>query len=206
MQRLLPIAGFVAAAVATAGLYRRWVKFGATKNCRRILVASMSTSKVEAASKALGGSCAGVHAKSLVSDQPIGLDETLRGAKNRLAAVVEGAAGGADLVVAIENGILRLCGGKEETWVDVAVVIVHDLKTGAESFATSAGVQVPTHFVGQWAEAGSEGTVGECIADELRCNKQDPHSALTKKQFARAALLEQAIRVAASTLATTEAS
>lgn len=93
-----------------------------------------------------------------------------------------------------------LCSGEEETWIDVAVVIVRDLATGKESYATSGGVQFPSEAVGDWAEGGSEGTVGEVLAESLKCDKQDPHVALTKGSFSRAALLEHAVRLAESTL------
>ena len=59
---------------------------------------------------------------------------------------------------------------------------------------------IPGAFVGEWVEDGEEGTVGEVIAQHTGCDKQDPHAQLTKGSFTRVALLEQAIRVAASTL------
>ena len=108
---------------------------------------------------------------------------------------------GADLAVAIENGLLRMLGGEEEAWVDVAVIVLRDLRTGSEAIATSAGVQIPTDAIAEWAEGGSEGTVGEVLAERLSCDKQDPHRSLTKQSFPRAALLEHAIRVAEASLA-----
>ena len=197
-----------AAAVAAAAwtVYRR--RKTPPKKAIRVTVASKCSHKVLAAQRALGaGTCEGVEAPSGVSDQPVGLTETVRGARNRMAMVLEAEAQAeatsrrerADFAVAIENGIVSLQ-GDEETWVDLAVVVLVDLSTGAEALSTSTGVQFPTSSVGEWAEGGSEGTVGDCIADELKCDKQDPHAALTKQQFSRAALLEQAIRVAASTL------
>ena len=47
---------------------------------------------------------------------------------------------------------------------------------------------------------GAEGTVGEVLAESLGCDKQDPHAALTGGAFSRAALLEQAVRVAHASL------
>ena len=80
------------------------------------------------------------------------------------------------------------------------MVIVRDLATGGEAVATSAGVQFPTAAVGEWAEAGAEGTVGEVLSENTGCDKHDPHAALTCARFPRAALLEQAVRVASATL------
>ena len=79
-------------------------------------------------------------------------------------------------------------------------MILRDLHTGNEAIATSAGVQFPTAAVGDWAEAGADGTVGDFLAQELKCDAQDPHDKLTKGQFARAALIENAIRVAVAQL------
>ena len=56
--------------------------------------------------------------------------------------------------------------------VDLAVVIVHAVATGHEAIATSGGVQFPTSALGEWAEGGSEGTVGEVLAGQLGCDKQ----------------------------------
>jgi len=168
---------------------------------RRVVVCSTSKQKKAAVEAALSATVISCKAPSLVSDQPIGLDETLRGAKNRLAAILEGSdAEGADLAVAIENGVMRLLGGDEEVWVDIAVVLLRDLATGAQSVSTSAGVQFPTAAVGDWAEAGGEGTIGDVLAESLACDKQDPHVALTKGSFSRARLLENAIRVAQASL------
>ena len=78
--------------------------------------------------------------------------------------------------------------------------MLQDLHTGAETLATSAGIPFPSQSIADWAEAGGEGTVGELIAEELGCDKQDPHVKISKGLFTRAALLEQAIRLAASTM------
>ena len=46
----------------------------------------------------------------------------------------------ADVALAIENGIVRALGGDEEVWVDLAVVVMRDVATGAEaSSAASVG-------------------------------------------------------------------
>ena len=135
----------------------------------------------------------------------MGLQETHRGAKNRLLGALKGAKPGDaveyDLAVAIENGICAsLQGPGEETWFDMAVVIVCDLRTGSEVCATSAGVPFPSRSVSEWIDGGRAGTVGKRIAQALGGNKQDPHATLTKGAFPRTALLEQAIRLAASRL------
>lgn len=79
-------------------------------------------------------------------------------------------------------------------------MLVRDLATGREAVATSAGVQFPAEYVGEWIEGGSEGTVGMCIAEATGCSDQDPHHELTGGHYPRAALLEQAVRVARAQL------
>lgn len=170
---------------------------------KRVLVASTSKVKVDAVSRALACKAVGMDVPSMVADQPMGLDETVRGAKNRMGALLESAKDGDDAAIAIESGIVRMLHqtmNSEETWVDIAVVVVHDLSTGAESVATTAGVQFPAEAVGRWAEDGSEGTVGEVIGEDTGCDQQDPHTHLTKQTFSRSDLLEQAIRIAMSTM------
>ena len=47
---------------------------------------------------------------------------------------------------------------------------------------------------------GAEGTVGQVIAENKGCDKQDPHVFLTHGAFARAILLEHAVKVAVAQL------
>ena len=189
----------VVAAAAGAAIILRYRQPKTTNRWNKVAVASKAEHMLEAARLALGGDVTGFEAQSLVADQPIGMDETIRGAKNRLAVLLEQEPN-ADLAVAMENGVIRALGGDEETWIDLAVVVVCDLSTGTKAFATSAGVQIPNMHVGDWAEAGSEGTISEFIATEIGCDKQDPHAALTQGAHCRAALLADAIRVATASL------
>ena len=209
MPRALAVAAAAAAAAtaaaAAAYLYRHRATATAASAAPprpRIAVASKAKQKTEAAARALGGDAVGYECASLVSEQPMGIEETLRGAKNRLVALVDqlGEAPEVDVVVAIENGIIKAAPqGAEEAWIDLAVVVLRELESGKESVSTSAGVQFPTEHVGTWVEDGAEGTVSQVIAEALGCDKQDPHAALTKAAFTRSALLEHAIRVAAAT-------
>ncbi len=102
----------------------------------------------------------------------------------------------------VENGIARVPSqwDEEEMWVDFAVVLVHELSSGAEAVSTSAGLMFPATSVGEWAEAGCEGTVGSFISSETGCDAQDPHRHLSADSFPRSDLLEHAIRVAYATL------
>lgn len=168
----------------------------------KVAVGSKTRIKLDAAERALNATAIGIEAASLVAGQPMGFDDTLRGARNRLLQVCDAdECSGMDMAIGIENGLIRGgAGADSETWVDIAVVFVRDLRTGHESIATSAGVQFPSNAVGDWAESGGEGTVGHLLAEEYKCDKQDPHGHITKGQFSRGVLLEHAIRVAVSQL------
>ena len=165
---LLAASATAAAAAAAAAYYLR-------KRRRplgpRVIVASKAAVKLAAARTALGASeVTGVSAPSLVEEQPVSMETTSRGAANRLQHVCATAGEGYDFAVAFENGLVRLQtslgGGDEasERWLDVAVVAVCDLRTRTTSVASSAGVEFPASCVGEWAEAGEEGTVGEVTA------------------------------------------
>lgn len=202
-------AATAAAAVAAAVAYLGWLRLkrpSAARSTLRVIVASKASQKLQAAQKALGAAeVKAVDVPSGVADQPLGLEQTQLGARNRMWGCLdacESELSNFDLAVAIENGIVKSMSGDEsETWFDVAVVYVRDLRTGAEALATSAGVRIASTYVGQWLEDGMEGTVAELIEADLGGDKQDPHATLTSGAFPRAALLEQAIAVAHAQLA-----
>ena len=102
----------------------------------------------------------------------------------------------ADFAVAIENGIVSV--GPD--FVDVAVVIVRDVKGNLEATSTSGGVQIPSSYIDLWRDSNKFATVGEVIAAENNCDKQDPHAFLSQAKFDRASLLAEATKIAFSTL------
>lgn len=209
MQPPVPVlitTGFAAAAAAYFA-WRYSQKSKTQKPAYRVLVASTAAQKLQAVENSIGaaGSVKGVKVDSGVAEQPVGLENTQHGAKNRLWSLLdacESELADFDLAVSVENGLVKGMAGEEmETWFDVAVVYVKDLRTGAEATATSAGVRIAATVVGQWLEDGMEGTVGEIIAEQMGGDKQDPHASLTSGAYPRGALLEHAILVAHSQLA-----
>ena len=64
---------------------------------------------------------------------------------------------------------------------------------------TPSGARSKPFFSSQ--ECGAEGTLGSYLAAEMHCDKQDPHRFLTGSSFPRSVLLENAIRIAFTTLA-----
>ncbi|GMH78326.1 hypothetical protein TrLO_g1237 [Triparma laevis f. longispina] len=170
----------------------------------KILVASESPHKRRAVQSAVSNAnVLGIPAPSGVSSQPVGFIETLAGAKNRMSALISAPQSAqADFAVAIENGLIQ--GDDGETFVDLGVIVVRNLRKGKESVSTSAGVQIPKNYVSQWRqELGSRkacSSVGELIAKENACDAADPHSWLTDKKWAREKLLTNAVQVAMATL------
>ena len=194
------------AAVAAAVLY---IARGRPrpKTAPSVLVGSKTALKLSAVKAALSADVVeGVSVPSGVNDQPVGVEMTVSGARNRMAAALHSGAfkkGDFHFVVAIENGMVRMEGseeGADERWVDLAVVIVYDCQSGLDAVATSVGVEFPPADVFEWAEGGSEGTVGALIAKRSGCDPQDPHAHLTAGLYRRTRLLEAPIRVAASSL------
>lgn len=181
----------------------------------KVLVASTAAAKLVAVERALNAVVIGRKTDSFVSEQPVGLEETLAGAKNRLQMMVvnedlpEGQSSPFTYAVAIENGIVLASTSSStpapsEVWIDLAVVCVQNLQTGAQAYSTSCGVQIPSQFVGEWLEDGRDGTVGTLIASHQGGDKQDPHALLTGGTFPRARLLEEAVKVAVACLDASE--
>jgi inosine/xanthosine triphosphatase len=99
---------------------------------RRVRVGSSNEPKVSAVRSALTAyapevEVEGVSVASGVPDQPVGLDEIVRGARNR--AVRAGGSGGCDLGVGIEDGLVeipeRVAGG-EMQYVNIGCAAITD--------------------------------------------------------------------------------
>lgn len=158
-----------------------------------IAVASTSATKLAAVASSVERmfkdevTIVAVAASSGVADQPEGLDETARGAKNRLDHACR-VCPTADYVVAMENGIIDVAGN----WIDLAVVEL--VARGGQSFwATSLGVRFPSEAVVEARRRGfATTTVGQVIAEmNPGVDHADPHKFLTG--LSRALYLEQAL-------------
>ena len=104
--RTLSLATAACAAAAACYFYRRR---RAATIAPRVLVASTSLAKLAAVKAALGArEVTSLPAPSLVEDQPIGTDRTMKGVSNRLKSITAAAAEGYDYAVAIESGLVRL--------------------------------------------------------------------------------------------------
>eukprot|EP01139_Manchomonas_bermudensis_P023756 Amastigsp_a841514_22.p1 type:complete len:178 gc:universal Amastigsp_a841514_22:853-1386(+) len=166
-----------------------------------VLVGSASPIKVNAVKACLPGDTVvhGVAAASGINEQPVGSAETLHGALNRLKNTIQATPDVAwTYAVAMENGILEtpLPDGSA-VWTDFAWVVVERAADGKRSYAQSASIEFPLEFVERARARGFDRTtVGSVIATATGCNKQDPHAFLTGGARTRAAILEDAIKLA----------
>jgi inosine/xanthosine triphosphatase len=157
----------------------------------RIVVASKSRVKLEAVRDALGGvEVVGVATNSGVPEQPLG-DETVMGARNRAADAMR-LVPGADLYVAIENGIFF----EDGQYIDRSVVVVI-ADDGAEGLEYSRGVELPREIVEEARMIGFDTmTVGRALAERgIVARHDDPHADLGDKT-PRARILRDAVLAA----------
>ena len=135
----------------------------------------------------------GYSAKSGVNEQPVGNEETMKGAKNRMVDMLQQINTKTDLSVSIENGIMEISG----TWYDVGWILV-ETKSGRSCFVPTAGVPFPSDVVVETLAVGvDKTTVGSVLMSSgVVFNNQDPHSDLTNKMTSRTELLQQALRIA----------
>ncbi len=81
-----------------------------------------------------------------VSEQPIGFDEILSGARNRARRSYAGARGGCDLGVGIEDGLVPVA-GLQTGYVNLGCCVLFDGRQEASGF--SAGFEYPEPCVAQ---------------------------------------------------------
>lgn len=121
---------------------------------RTVLVGSANPTKVEAVRRAFDGVLHGpwkVHGRAVasrVSDQPTSEAETVRGARNRVAALISEAQ--ADYYVGIEGGLLRSAG----RWMECGWVVIEDAH-GHEGIASTASIMIPTPIAEQLLDDGA---------------------------------------------------
>jgi non-canonical (house-cleaning) NTP pyrophosphatase len=141
---------------------------------------------------------AGKKVNSGINAQPVGLDETLQGALNRLKDLKRMIGDTRyDLLAAFENGITSviLKDGKD-IWFDLAWTVVEDSQ-GNVSFAPSTGVQIDNQIVNEMFCRGQEKvTIGDILAEKYGCHPADPHELLTDKLLNRSVILQQSLQSA----------
>lgn len=163
----------------------------------RIAVASTSVHKVQAAKDACAHVFAddivaeGFKAQSGVNEQPYGLEETLKGAENRLAHL-RNIIGDQyfDLLVAMEGGIFSLGTGEDERYFDCGWVIASDAE-GNTARGTCTGLEYPRDAVQEARKRGFETTtIGTVLQQRgLILDGTDTHASLTNGVLTRASVL-----------------
>lgn len=129
-----------------------------------------------------------------VSVQPVGIDETARGARNRAVAAQHLYPDA--VCIGIESGIIRGYDSAEAFSLDVAVIAVF-APNGKSARTTSLGIQLPEALVVECEQRGfANATVGDVIAEQCGGQSSDPHAALTQGKVMRSDTLVQAVYAA----------
>jgi len=149
---------------------------------RKVGVTSENKLKVSAVRYAydswnLAAEVVGYASFSGVGEQPIN-EQVLLGARNRISDLRQKVSD-LDRVVSIESGIFE----ENEGWVDKAVVVLLDTRSGKEYVAYSEGVVFPKEYVERAREIGFDKmTVGKVMADAgYVTDAKDPHKSISGK-------------------------
>lgn len=182
------------------------------KNAAQIILGSGSALKRAAVERSLeDAGLAHATVKSFdvssgVNDQPVGNEETLKGARCRAQSAIECWKKEEDsgdklltYAIGIESGIV--CVDEAAClWMDVAWIVIVDMATNREFVASSAGVPLPREPVEEALRMGVHAhTVGQRIAASVHgssCDSRDPHRWITAGLVDRERLLTSALLVA----------
>jgi len=131
-----------------------------------------------------------VNVSSQVSDQPLGKDETYRGALNRAKGVKEKVKG-YSLYIGIENGMFQV----KETWVDAAAIVILRLKLDTngydEEVIWSDTIEIPAENLERCLEMKDN----KYFAKDNWSPLKDPHREITKGKRPRKDFLCDALRL-----------
>lgn len=158
----------------------------------KIAIATTSELKIRALESALKrlniiAEIISIKTDSGVSLQPFGYNETTKGAKNR--AHEASAVAGADLVVAIESGLIEI----EENYFDVACICALS-KDKDESIAYSGGYFTPQWIIDEIKETNTEyGFITQRLSGD---KDKDPIKYFSDGVIKREEILSQAIIIA----------
>lgn len=135
--------------------------------------------------------------KSQVNEQPMGWEETIRGANNRTKHAIELVAGHNKprFVVAIENGIVEILANADNKFMDVGWVILTDMLTERQFVSSTTSVSIPSESVEMAKHKGlGTFTVGDVLHERNpSISPKDPHLSLLGGLMSRVPLMEQAV-------------
>ncbi len=159
----------------------------------RIGVTSQNELKVNAVAKAYSAisdsvEVVGYTADSKVGEQPVN-EQTFLGALQRTFDV-EDKVNDLDRIVSIESGIFE----EDGQWLDKAVVVIYDPRTGKGHYVCSDAVAFPNEYVEKARQRGFETTtVGQVMEEEgFVSNRKDPH--LSISGVSRQVYIERTVR------------
>ena len=140
--------------------------------------------------RAAGEKCKviGIETNSQVSDQPIGLDEIVAGAENRLENVRKQAKDKYKYLIAIESGLI--IDDRKQNYFDIAVCICENSKSEKE-ISLSAGTSIPEEVAKHVIEEEIE--LGPYLMRKYKIDAKDPVYVFSNKKTTRAQLLEKAV-------------
>ena len=161
----------------------------------KVYLSSQSKIKLEAVSLGLRDigmkyQIIGLDVKSSVSEQPIGLDETIEGAENRITALkkqVDGK-GKYEYLVSIESGLIY--NSEKNNYFDLGVCIIENFK-GERETSLSAGIHIPTDIAEDVIQGNLD--LGPYVMKKYSAEEKDPVYIFTNKKITRAQLLQQAV-------------
>merc|ERR1719240_671852 len=108
----------------------------------------------------------GVKAESRINEQPLGHEETLQGALNRLEHT-KGLSPSADFYVAIENGIFCIPVNGTERFFDLAWVVVERACDGQQAFSHSSGLEFDSGLVHEVEGSDGKGFIGNTVGSRI---------------------------------------
>ncbi|MEI6042490.1 MAG: DUF84 family protein [bacterium] len=161
----------------------------------RVSLGSTSSQKLAAVVQAfealdIEATITGVYASSEQNDQPVGHDETFKGALNR--ALRAQARDPGSMAIGIESGIIRFK-AKKPTTQDVAVIVILTTE-GRQIIKTSEGFEFPEDCVEIAKKRGFEATtVGSVIAEKFGGDPADPHFTLSDEKTSRTTIITKAL-------------
>lgn len=162
---------------------------GAFSSAREKLAAALGASQIDL-------DLVTTNPSSGVNEQPFGWEEIILGANNRTRNALKMIAADVTprLSVAIENGVVPVTANGPDFYMDIAWVILNDLKTGKQYATCSTGVTIPAEIVKKAQEDFKHTTIGDVLhSKDSSISAKDPHSTLLGGVMTRVPLMEQAI-------------
>jgi non-canonical (house-cleaning) NTP pyrophosphatase len=133
----------------------------------------------------------GTGADSGVSNQPVGWDETERGANHRLAEI--GLIPGYNWYVGYEGGLLQEKRGHKWDWHGIGVALVSNTEKTTKS--RSIGLQYPEEMIDLW-QTGQYSDLGHVAEQHYNAPGKDPYWVMTCGKYTRQQFTQAAIELA----------